>query len=113
MTIKDLAEMTIKFGLMCQKCVLSNSVGMILGLTFITLVSLLLAKPSRRTSATICNDVKFNKTTRCSCATFSPALLPTTTLSQLCTLAQVALIVPYLLARSASPISVVAPLYGT
>ncbi|OBZ75620.1 hypothetical protein A0H81_04494 [Grifola frondosa] len=49
MTIKDLAEMTIKYGLMCHK-------------RRVTTACPQLARRSRPTFATICNDARYNRT---------------------------------------------------
>lgn len=95
MTIKDLAEMTMKFGLMCQKCVFTAY-----------MLSVVLAhspparrqrgKRSQRTFAITSNDVKFSKTTRCFSVTSSPAPPQTTTSSPASTLAQAAPIALFL-----------------
>lgn len=113
MTIKDLAEMTMTFGLMCQKCVFSPCMLPCPHKTYPPTVYQRRARPSRRTSAITSNDVKFSKTTHYSSVMSSPVPLQTMTLLQPYTPARVVPIAPSLSKTVGSPTSVGAPLYGT
>jgi len=78
MTIKDLAEMTVKFGLVCQKSVPLSFLLWSLSLTHMFKVYRQQARPSPRISGLTCNAVTSRKINPSYSATVSPALPPTT-----------------------------------
>jgi hypothetical protein len=90
MTIKDLAEMTVNFGLVCQKCVPSRI------LVFKFMTHLLpeacpqLARLSQPISDPTLCVAKHNKITLYCFATYSPAQQQTTIFYPRCTLVPVA-----------------------
>lgn len=78
MTIKDLADMTVKFGLVCQKSVPLPFLLWSLSLTHMFEVYRQQVRPSQRTSGLTCNVVTSRKINPFSSATVSPALPPMT-----------------------------------